>query len=54
MIRGLETDVLASKVAQKMIKELPQGQLVQVPRAGHMVFEDNPIATITAMRKFLS
>jgi pimeloyl-ACP methyl ester carboxylesterase len=54
VIRGLETDVLAPDVAQKMMKELPHGQLVEVPRAGHMVFEDNPVDTITAMREFLA
>jgi len=53
LIRGLETDVLALNVSHKMIQELPQGQLVEVPRAGHMVFEDNPGDTITAMRRFL-
>ena len=53
LIRGLETDVLAPNVSHKMIQELPQGQLVEVPRAGHMVFEDNPGDTITAMRRFL-
>lgn len=54
VIRGLETDVLASDVAHKMINELPQGQMIEVPRAGHMVFEDNPQDTISAMRSFLS
>ena len=54
VIRGAETDVLALDTAQRMVKELPKGQLTEVQRAGHMVFEDNPPDTIAVMRKFLS
>ena len=53
VIRGSETDVLASGTAQRMLKELPDGHLTEVQRAGHMVFEDNPEDTIAAMRQFL-
>ena len=53
VIRGTETDVLATDTAQRMLKELPDGHLTEVQRAGHMVFEDNPEDTIAAMRQFL-
>ena len=53
VIRGSETDVLASGTAQRMLEELPDGYLTEVQRAGHMVFEDNPEDTIAAMRQFL-
>ena len=53
VIRGSETDVLATDTAQRMLQELPDGHLTEVQRAGHMVFEDNPEDTIAAMREFL-
>lgn len=53
VVRGMETDLLPLEVAQRMVRELPQGQLVEIPKAGHMVFEDNPEDFITAVRKFL-
>lgn len=53
VIRGTDTDVLAPQTASRMIDELPQGRLVEVPMAGHMVFEDNPQDTIAAMQAFL-
>ncbi|MCH7713740.1 MAG: alpha/beta hydrolase [Chloroflexi bacterium] len=53
VVRGMETDLLTAEVAQRMVRELPQGQLVEIPNAGHMVFEDNPEDFITAVRKFL-
>ena len=53
VVRGMETDLLTADVAQRMARELPKGQLVEIPKAGHMVFEDNPEDFITAVRKFL-
>ena len=53
VVRGKETDLLPLEVAQRMVRELPQGQMVEIPRAGHMVFEDNPEDFITAVRNFL-
>ncbi len=45
--------MLPLEVAQRMVRELPKGQLVEIPESGHMVFEDNPEDFITAVRKFL-
>ncbi len=53
VIRATETDVLDLDVAQKMIETLPDGQLVEIERAEHMVFEDNPEDFIAAVRGFL-
>ena len=54
IVRGAETDLLTPEVAQRMLDTLPNAQLVEIPRAGHMVFEDNPDDFILAVRRFLS
>ena len=51
VVRGADTDTLGAEMAKEMEQTLAQGKLVQVDRAGHMVFEDNPedfIAEVTA------
>ena len=51
VVRGAETDTLGAEMAREMEETLAKGKLVQVDRAGHMVFEDNPddfIAEVTA------
>ena len=53
VVRATETDILDLDVAQKMIETLPDGQLVEIDRAEHMVFEDNPNDFIAAIRRFL-
>jgi len=53
IIRGSETDTLGLETAKKMHTVLPNGQLVHVDRAAHMVFEDNPDGFIQELRKFL-
>ena len=53
VVRGEETDLLPSGVAQRMVETLPNGQLVGIPRAGHMVFEDNPDDFIAALNRFI-
>ncbi|MCZ6876040.1 MAG: alpha/beta hydrolase [bacterium] len=42
IVRGMETDLLTSEVAQKMVEVLANATVVEIERAGHMVFEDNP------------
>ena len=34
--------MLTLDVAQKMVETMPDATLVEIERAGHMVFEDNP------------
>ncbi len=53
IVRGMETDVLAAEVAQRMVDVMPNAQIVEVPRAGHMVFEDNPTDFNAAVGAFL-
>lgn len=53
LVRGMDTDLLTVDAAKQMVKTLSQGKLVQVPRAGHMVFEDNPQDFISEVASFL-
>ena len=53
VVRATETDVLDLDVAERMIETLPDGRLVEIERAEHMVFEDNPEDFIAAVRGFL-
>lgn len=53
VVRATETDVLDLDVALRMIENLPDGRLVEIERAEHMVFEDNPEDFIAAVRGFL-
>ena len=54
IVRGADTDLLSPEVAQQMVEALPNGQLVEVPRAAHMVFEENPEGFMEAARPFLT
>lgn len=53
VIRGAETDILSPETAQRMVKALPNGSLVDVPNAGHMVHLDNFPAFFKAVDDFL-
>ena len=53
VVRAAETDILDLDVARRMIETLPDGRLVEIERAEHMVFEDNPEDFIAAVRGFL-
>ena len=54
VVRGTETDLLTEETAQQMIDTLAQGTLVEIERAGHMVFEDNPADFIAAAKNWLN
>lgn len=54
VVRGTETDLLTEETAQQMVDTLAQGTLVEIERAGHMVFEDNPSDFIAAVKGWLS
>jgi pimeloyl-ACP methyl ester carboxylesterase len=54
IVRGAETDILSPEVARRMVETIPNARLMEVPRAGHMVFEDNPEGFLAALRSFLS
>ena len=53
IVRGSETDTLSMDVANRMVETLADGRLVQVERAAHMVFEDNPEDFNGALADFL-
>ena len=54
VVRGAETDILSLQAAQQMIEGIPNGQLVEIEKAGHMVMEDNPSDFIAAVSEFLT
>lgn len=54
VVRGTETDLLTEETARQMIDTLDQGNLVEIERAGHMVFEDNPADFIAAVKNWLA
>jgi len=53
IVRGSATDTLGLATAEKMVDVLPDGKLVHVDRAAHMVFEDNPEDFIRVLHDFL-
>ena len=53
IVRGSVTDTLGLDTAEKMVDVLPDGKLVHVDRAAHMVFEDNPEDFIRVLHDFL-
>lgn len=54
IVRGKETDILSPEVARKMTETIPNVRLVEVERAGHMVFEDKPDDFIAALKGWLA
>jgi len=53
VVRGAASDILSSEAAQQMLAAQPHAREVEIPRAAHMVFEDNPDAFLAAVRAFL-
>lgn len=53
IVRGGQTDVLSRPVAERMRESIARAQLVEIPRAGHMVFEDNPREFVHAIRGWM-
>ncbi len=54
VVRGTETDLLTQETADRMVDTLAQGSMVNIERAGHMVFEDNPSDFIDAVKSWLA
>ena len=53
VIRGEASDILSPTIAARMLDVLPNGQLAEVPRAGHRVPLDNASGFEEVMRSFL-
>lgn len=53
LVRGAESDILSRETADRMVRTIPNCQLVEVPDAGHSVPLDNPSGFIAAVRPFL-
>ena len=54
VLRGAESPVLDRDVAERMAKELPRGQFIEIPNAVHTLHEDNPEAVLAALKNFLA
>jgi esterase len=53
VVRGAESNMLSPQTAAKMNHTLKDSRLVEIPKAGHLVQGDNPIAFERAVRDFL-
>lgn len=53
LVRGAASDILDRETAERMVQEIPNCRLVEVPDAGHSVPLDNPDGFLAALRGFL-
>ncbi len=53
VLRGGITDILSAATCERMVREAPRSQWVEIPDAGHMVLEDNPDGFNAAVAAFL-
>ena len=53
LIRGAQTDVLGCETAERMVREIPNCRLVELPNSGHQVPFDEPEAFLQAVQGFL-
>ncbi len=53
ILRGAETDVLGRETAERMVREIPDARLVELPMSGHQVPFDNPEAFLKVVAEFL-
>ena len=53
VIRGAESNILSRQTATKMSQTLATSQLVEVPKAGHLVQGDNPEEFERVVRQYL-
>ena len=53
LVRGTNSDILSRGTAMAMVSENSNISLVDVPKASHYVYEDNPSAFMEELTKFL-
>jgi esterase len=53
IVRGAETDVLSPEILERMTTVRSDFETVQVARAGHTVFEDNPADFVVVVSRWL-
>lgn len=53
LVRGAQSDTLNPETAARMVREIPNCRLVEVPDSGHSVPLDNPSGFLDAVRPFL-
>lgn len=53
IVRGAESDVLARATAERMVRDIPNCRLVEVPNSGHSVPLDNPTGFLEVVQQFL-
>ena len=54
LLRGEESQLLSAEAARDFIAQVPQGRLVEVPKAGHHVFLDQPERVDELIREFVA
>jgi len=54
LVRGADSDVLSTEIAERMLDENPATHFAEVPGAGHTVPGDQPTAFRTLLNTFLS
>jgi esterase len=53
IVRGAESDIVTVEAVQRMLSAIPGSRWVEIPAAGHMVVEDNPVEFNHAVTEFL-
>ncbi len=53
IVRGMVTDTLLPDMAKRMKDSVPNGTILDVPRAHHMVMEENPQGFYTGVKKWI-
>jgi pimeloyl-ACP methyl ester carboxylesterase len=54
LVRGAESPVLRTEVAEQMVKAIPNCQFVEIKGASHSIGLDNPTDFDSAVREFLT
>ncbi|MCH8060987.1 MAG: alpha/beta hydrolase [Chloroflexi bacterium] len=54
VVRGENSDVIALETANEMHERIPNGRLVTVEKAGHLVMGDNPSGFLAAVNGFFA